>query len=48
VKEQLEAALAGRAPPDSTEVQCDETKLKGYKGFDGLSEEGKAVLGFNL
>lgn len=48
VKEQLEAALAGRAPPDSTEVKCDETKLKGYKGFDGVSEDGKAVLGFSL
>lgn len=48
VKEQLQAALEGRAPPDSTAVKCNETKLKGYKGYDGVSEEGKAVLGFNL
>ncbi|ETS74586.1 hypothetical protein PFICI_13070 [Pestalotiopsis fici W106-1] len=48
VKKQLEAALAGRCPPDCLNVTTDETKLKGYKGFDDVSEEGKAVLGFNL
>ncbi|KAJ3543225.1 hypothetical protein NM208_g3687 [Fusarium decemcellulare] len=48
VKEQLEAALAGRGPPDCPGVTTDETKLKGYKGYGDLSEEGKAVLGFGL
>lgn len=48
VKRQLEAALAGRDPPDCPGVMNDETKLKGYKGFDDISEEGKTVLGFGL
>jgi hypothetical protein len=50
VKEQLKAALAGEAPPDIVGVPnfTDETTLKGYKGFEGVSAEGKAALGFNL
>ncbi|KAH6886861.1 hypothetical protein B0T10DRAFT_563095 [Thelonectria olida] len=48
VKGQLEAALAGRGPPDCPGVMNDETKLNGYKGFSHVSEEGKAVLGFGL
>lgn len=48
IKEQLAAALAGKSPPDSTSVTTNETTLKGYKGFDGVSDEGKTVLGFNL
>ncbi|KAL2203178.1 DUF1479-domain-containing protein [Sarocladium strictum] len=48
VKTQLEAALAGKPPPDAPGLEIDETKLKGYNGYDGVSEEGKAVLGFGL
>ncbi|RSL45264.1 hypothetical protein CEP53_010852 [Fusarium sp. AF-6] len=48
IKEQLEAALAGRSPPDCTGVETNESKLKGYTGFSQVSEEGKAVLGFGL
>ncbi|KAH8657776.1 hypothetical protein BX600DRAFT_59064 [Xylariales sp. PMI_506] len=48
VKEQLKAALAGIAPPDKVGVNCSEPKLKGYKGFDHISAEGKKVLGFDL
>ncbi len=48
VKEQLQAALAGKPPPDSVSLELNETTLKGYKGFDGLSEQGKTALGFHL
>ncbi|KAI1768609.1 DUF1479-domain-containing protein [Hypoxylon sp. FL1150] len=48
VKTQLQASLVGRGPPDSPDVNVDERRLKGYKGFDDISEAGKAVLGFNL
>ncbi|KAM5344120.1 hypothetical protein ACJ41O_012657 [Fusarium nematophilum] len=48
VKRQLEAALAGRGPPDCPGVMTDETKLKGYKGYSEVSQAGKAVLGFGL
>jgi hypothetical protein len=48
IKEQLEAALTGRSPPDCTGVETDESKLKGYTGFSQVSEEGKAALGFGL
>ncbi|KAI1773857.1 DUF1479-domain-containing protein [Hypoxylon cercidicola] len=48
VKLQLQAALVGKAPPDSPDVDVDERKLKGYKGFVDISAEGKAVLGFGL
>ena len=48
VKIQLEAALAGKTPPDVTGMDIDETKLKGYTGYDAVAEAGRAVLGFNL
>ncbi|KAH7175392.1 hypothetical protein EDB81DRAFT_849626 [Dactylonectria macrodidyma] len=48
VKEQLKAALDGNGPPDCPNVAVDESKLKGYRGFADVSEEGKAVLGFGL
>lgn len=48
VKTQLQAALVGKGPPDSPDIDVDETKLKGYKGFTDISAEGKAVLGFGL
>lgn len=48
IKTQLEAALAGKAPPDCPGVDVDESRLKGYKGFDGVSPEGKKALGFGL
>lgn len=48
IKTQLQAGLLGKGPPDSPNVDVDERALKGYKGFDGVSAEGKAVLGFNL
>ncbi|KAF4124833.1 DUF1479 domain protein [Geosmithia morbida] len=48
VKSQLEAALAGKPPPDCLGLETDETTLDGYKGFDHVSAEGKAALGFGL
>ncbi|KAI1214220.1 DUF1479-domain-containing protein [Annulohypoxylon truncatum] len=49
IKTQVQAALLGKAPPDKPHVgDVNETKLKGYKGFDDISPEGKAVLGFGL
>ena len=48
VRSQFRAALAGQAPPDCIGVNVNETTLKGYKGFDDVSEEGRAVLGFDL
>lgn len=48
VRRQLRAALAGEAPPDCSGKEASETKLKGYEGFDNVSDAGKAVLGFNL
>lgn len=48
IKTQLQTALDGKGPPDSPNVDVDERKLKGYKGFSGLSPEGKTVLGFGL
>lgn len=48
VKAQLQAGLLGKGPPDSPDVDVDERKLKGYKGFADVSAEGKVVLGFNL
>ncbi|GKT67286.1 DUF1479 domain protein [Colletotrichum tofieldiae] len=48
VKKQLQAALVGGGPPDRVGLKLDESALKGYKGFDDVSEEGKMVLGFNL
>ncbi|KAI1880368.1 hypothetical protein JX265_001989 [Neoarthrinium moseri] len=48
VKRQLENALNGLPPPDRIGVELDERKLNGYKGFDDVSEEGKAALGFAL
>ncbi|TVY42120.1 Uncharacterized protein LOCC1_G005325 [Lachnellula occidentalis] len=45
-KRQLEAVLAGRAPPDfRAHGNADETKFKGYVGFAGMSEEAKKALG---
>ena len=48
IKTQLQAALAGESPPDCLGVAVHETGLVGYKGFDGVSEEGKKALGFPL
>lgn len=48
IKSQLKAALAGQAPPDCIGVDVNETLLDGYKGYSNVSDEGKAVLGFNL
>ncbi|KAH6991474.1 hypothetical protein BKA56DRAFT_652287 [Ilyonectria sp. MPI-CAGE-AT-0026] len=48
IKEQLQAALTGQGPPDCPNLVVDESKFKGYTGFDGVSEEGKIVLGFPL
>ncbi|KAI0151809.1 hypothetical protein GGR57DRAFT_503737 [Xylariaceae sp. FL1272] len=48
VKRQLQNALSGLPPPDRTGVELDERTLKGYMGFDGVSDEGKAALGFGL
>lgn len=51
VKRQLLATLEGRPPSDYTEGNdnaLDETKLKGYKGLDGLSTEARKALGFEL
>jgi len=51
VKRQLAATLAGRAPPDyaSDDVNdLDETKLKGYIGLDGLSDEARRAFGYQL
>jgi hypothetical protein len=49
IKSQLEAALAGKPPPDCVlSTDLDETTLKGYKGFGGLTDVQKKVLGFKL
>ena len=48
VRSQLKAALAGQAPPDCIGVHVNETTLKGYKGYNNVSKEGKVVLGFDL
>jgi hypothetical protein len=48
IKRQLEAALAGKAPPDVIGMDVNETTLKGYKGYDNVSKEGRTVLGFDL
>ncbi|KAI0882881.1 DUF1479-domain-containing protein [Annulohypoxylon maeteangense] len=48
IKTQLQAALLGKGPPDSPNVDIDERNLKGYKGFVDISPEGKTVLGFDL
>ncbi|KAH9909951.1 hypothetical protein F4778DRAFT_789306 [Xylariomycetidae sp. FL2044] len=48
VRRQLRNALDGLAPPDRAGVELDERTLKGYRGFDWVSEEGKAALGFGL
>ncbi|GKT52198.1 uncharacterized protein ColSpa_12379 [Colletotrichum spaethianum] len=48
VKKQLQAALVGGGPPDRVGLKLNESALKGYEGFDDVSEEGKVVLGFNL
>ncbi|KAI1098594.1 DUF1479-domain-containing protein [Jackrogersella minutella] len=48
IKTQLQAALVGKGPPDSPDVDIDERILKGYKGFTDITAEGKTVLGFDL
>ncbi|KAH7392003.1 hypothetical protein DE146DRAFT_617871 [Phaeosphaeria sp. MPI-PUGE-AT-0046c] len=49
IREQLAATLAGRPPPDyaeGNENDLDETKLEGYVGLDGLSDEARKAFGF--
>lgn len=48
IKKQLQAALAGIGPPDCPDVITNETVMKGYRGFDVVSEDGKVALGFGL
>ncbi|KAJ8123533.1 hypothetical protein O1611_g9566 [Lasiodiplodia mahajangana] len=48
VRRQLQNALGGLPPPDRIGVELDERTLKGYRGFDGVSDEGRAALGFGL
>ncbi|EFX04933.1 duf1479 domain containing protein [Grosmannia clavigera kw1407] len=49
VKRQLAATTNGQVPPDYMRGNdLDETKLKGYVGHGGLSEEAKAAFGYYL
>ncbi|CBX98681.1 hypothetical protein IAQ61_007700 [Plenodomus lingam] len=51
IRRQLAATLEGRAPPDYAidgETDLDERKLKGYVGFDGLSNDARRAFGFEL
>jgi len=49
IKHQLQSTRDGKPPPDYAEgLNTDETKFKGYTGHEGLSNEAKAALGYNL
>ncbi|KAF2111251.1 hypothetical protein BDV96DRAFT_499988 [Lophiotrema nucula] len=49
VKKQLESTLAGRAPPDfGAGSGTDESRFKGYQGHDGINEDAKRALGYDL
>lgn len=47
-KSQLQAALAGKSPPDCVGLDINKTALEGYKVYDGVPKEGKTALGFDL
>jgi hypothetical protein len=49
VKKQLERTLAGQAPPDFGDGSgTDESKYKGYKGHEGISEDARRAFGYYL
>lgn len=49
IKRQLQSTMDGKPPPDyAGGLEMDETKFNGYTGHQGLSDEARAALGYNL